>query len=159
MVDTIGKSHRHPVGRHYAVAAPSYTSAWRQAAGLVTVLSDRLRFKTHNIGSLATTINRGYCGRDTRLNCGPLRSVSSSDAGKTTAELKVRIQLPPADSLVSRRNSPVTVEKPRFSTGLAGWSSRRGRQRRAERGNPRQRAMISLSSRIPVPHRRCGWSP
>ena len=86
------------MGRHYAVAAPSYTSAWRQAAGLVTVLSDRLRFKTHNIGSLATTINRGYCGRDTRLNCGPLRSVSSSDAGKTTAELKVRIQLPPAAS-------------------------------------------------------------
>ena len=86
MVDTIGKSHRHPVGRHYAVAAPSYTSAWRQAAGLVTVLSDRLRFKTHNIGSLATTINRGYCGRDTRLNCGvaPFRVVIG--CGKNHAE-------------------------------------------------------------------------
>ena len=46
-----------------------------------------------------------------------------------------------------------------LSTGLAGWSSRRGRQRRAERGNPRQRAIISLSGRIPVPQRRCGWSP
>src|SRR5262249_28090599 len=28
-------------------------------------LFSQLRFKTHNIGSLATTINRGYCGRDT----------------------------------------------------------------------------------------------
>ena len=39
MVDTIGKSHRHAVGRHYAVA-PLYASAWRRAAGLVTVPSD-----------------------------------------------------------------------------------------------------------------------
>src|SRR6516162_1391879 len=43
----------------------------------------------------------------------------------------VRIHLPPADSLVSRRNSPVTVEKPRFSASVAGRSSQRGRQRRA----------------------------
>ena len=47
------------------------------------------------------------------------------------AELKVRIQLPPADSLVSRRNSPVTVAKPRFSASVAGRRSQRGRQRRA----------------------------
>ena len=40
MGDTIEKSHRHPVGRHYAFAAPSYASAWRRAAGLVTALSD-----------------------------------------------------------------------------------------------------------------------
>src|SRR6516164_8658315 len=45
------------------------------------------------------------------------------------AELKVRIHLPPADSLVSRRNLPVTVEKPRFFAGVAGRSSPRGRQR------------------------------
>jgi predicted nucleic acid-binding protein len=45
--------------------------------------------------------------------------------------LQVRIQSPPADSLVSRRNSPVTVERPRFSASVAGLSSQRGRQRRA----------------------------
>ena len=44
---------------------------------------------------------------------------------------RVRIPLPPADSLVSRRNSPVTVEKPRSSASVAGRSSQRGRQRRA----------------------------
>src|SRR6516165_8274089 len=48
---------------------------------------------------------------------------------------RVRIHLPPADSLVSRRNSPVTVEKPRFSASVAGRSSQRGRQRRARRGD------------------------
>ena len=49
----------------------------------------------------------------------------------STAGPMVRIHFPPADSLVSRRNSPVTVEKPRFSASVAGRSSQRGRQRRA----------------------------
>jgi len=49
----------------------------------------------------------------------------------TGGGLRVRIQFPPADSPVSRRNSPVTVEKPRFFASVAGRSSQRGRQRRA----------------------------
>jgi len=51
-------------------------------------LFSQLRFKTHNIGSLATTINRGYCGRDTRLNCGaaPFRVVIG--CGKNHAETR-----------------------------------------------------------------------
>src|SRR6516162_9120619 len=74
--------------------------------------------------------------------CPAERRFTVGDSGKSVARclhgarvLEVRIHLPPADSLVSRRNSAVTVEKPRFSASVAGRSSQRGRQRRARRGD------------------------
>ena len=68
-----------------------------------------------------------------RSPANPAASARAALSGRCEriAKPEVRIHSPPADSLVSRRNSPVTVEKPRFSAGVAGRSSQRGRQRRA----------------------------
>ena len=66
------------------------------------------------------------------------------------ASLQRRVRCEP----VSRGNSPSYVEKPRFSAGVrAGASGAVGRDAQGA-ATSGQRAIISLSGHIPVPHRR-----
>src|SRR6516165_7102215 len=65
------------------------------------------------------------------------------------AELKVRIQLPPAES-VSLRISPTFQEKPRFSAILAATPDGGVARDTAGPGNMQRGAQVSLSADIPV---------
>ena len=95
-----------------------------------TVVRDRGSNPAPSTGE--SVANLTSCARSRWPSC---RQVSARIARSSHGGPIVRIHLPPADSLVSRRNSPVTVEKPRFSASVAGRSSQRGRQRRARRGD------------------------
>jgi hypothetical protein len=69
------------------------------------------------------------------------------------AELEVRIQSPPADSLVSRRNPPSTSKSGGFPRVLRlGAADAVGRDTQNS-ATPRQWAIISLTGHIPVPQR------
>src|SRR5215468_12414249 len=73
---------------------------------------------------------------------------------KGSAELKFRIQFPPAESQVRTCLSREFAFLGRETAVVRAGTSGLGRQRHAGAGISGRKAVISLSGPIPVPHRR-----